>query len=81
MTKPTTKSPTERRLRKQIRELLQAHAAGTKTDEIVREFLALIDDEVRRTRMSIAPVVQHDEVSSWYKDAATWVDKPPYLTS
>jgi hypothetical protein len=59
--KPTTKSPDERRLRKHIRELLQVYAADTSrlnTDATVRMFLELIDDEVRRTRMSIAPAVQ-----------------------
>ena len=60
MTKPTTKSPTERRLRKDIRPLLQAYKAGTiKEDQAVRELLALIDDEVRRTRMSMKPVIYH----------------------
>lgn len=56
--KPTTKSPEERRLRKQIRALLQLHQSKEmKEDQVVREFLMLIDDEVRRTRMSIAPVI------------------------
>jgi len=58
--KPTTKSPEERRLRKHIRELLQVYAADLSrhnTDATVRMFLDLIDDEVRRTRMSIAPIV------------------------
>ncbi len=60
MTKPTTKLPAEIRLRKDIRALLQDYAKDTSTkntDHVVREFLALIDDEVRRTRMSIAPVI------------------------
>ena len=58
--KPTTKSPEERRLRAQIRSLLQVHLedhSRLNTDYVVREFLNLIDDEVRRTRMSIAPVI------------------------
>jgi hypothetical protein len=58
--KPTTKSPDERRLRKQLREVLQVYAADTSkfnTDATIRELLSLIDDEVRRTRMSIAPAV------------------------
>jgi len=59
--KPTTKSPEERRLRKQLRDLLKLHAADqsrNNTDHVIRELLALIDDEVRRTRMSMAPAVQ-----------------------
>ena len=59
MTKPTTKPPAERRLRKEIRPLLQAYKAGKFTeDQAVREFLALIDDEVRRTRMSMPVIVE-----------------------
>jgi len=62
--KPTTKSPEERKLRAEIRALLQVHLADhsrNNTDHVVRELLNLIDDEVRRTRMSFAPVVQYDE--------------------
>jgi hypothetical protein len=75
--KPTTKSPDERRLRKQLRELLQIYAADTSkfnTDATIRELLSLIDDEVRRTRMSIAPAVQHvklDGVTTMRRD---WED-------
>jgi len=57
--KPTTKSPEERKLRAEIRALLQVHLADhsrNNTDHVVRELLNLIDDEVRRTRMSMAPV-------------------------
>ena len=61
MTKPTTKSPAERRLRKQIRKLLEVYTPMNQSprnnDHIVREILAIIDDEVRRTRMSVAPVI------------------------
>jgi hypothetical protein len=85
--KPTTKSPDERRLRKQLREVLQVYAADTSkfnTDATVRKLLSLIDDEVRRERMSMAPAVitgpRDDVVTGWYKDAATWLDKPPYVT-
>ena len=60
--KPTTKSPTERRLRKQIRQLLAVYTPMSQspknTDHIVRELLNIIDDEVRRTRMSMKPIVQ-----------------------
>jgi hypothetical protein len=79
--KPTTKSPEERRLRKHIRELLQVHAAAPtrlNTDAAVREFLNLIDDEVRRTRMSMAPAVNpRDDVVAVLRDySGTGFAKP-----
>ena len=64
--KPTTKSSDERRLRKLIRQLLSEHISQSKasTDYIVREFLDVIEDEVRRTRMSMAPVIDRASLPS-----------------
>jgi len=76
--KPTTKSPEERRLRKEIRRLLHIYKSGQLTeDATVREFLDVIEDEVRRARMSMAPVVFADNGPR----NATRADLPSFVKS